>query len=175
VGSCLFAKPLLNNLLVKNLFPSSWYCPLACIEVATQQRIYTLQYFSWQVQQRSLYIKIYKGRFFPKIGTRALKSTDLDTIYMNDDSLISNIELLRCSELQPMHLSHLPPSEENCGTRDGGRILHFNYIENLRSNIILHKNVNLSWFNTFIVSQYYILASCTLVYPIIPKNFNHIF
>jgi hypothetical protein len=48
MGNCLFVKALPSNgrvyLLIKNLLPSSDCCVFVCFEVATQQRLYTLQY-----------------------------------------------------------------------------------------------------------------------------------
>jgi hypothetical protein len=49
MGTCLFAKALPSNrrvyLLVKKLFPSRECYFVVCFEVATQQRLYTLQYY----------------------------------------------------------------------------------------------------------------------------------
>jgi hypothetical protein len=49
MGTCLFAKASPSNgrvyLFIKNLLPKSEWFFVFCFEVATQQRLYTLQYF----------------------------------------------------------------------------------------------------------------------------------
>jgi hypothetical protein len=50
MGMCLSDKASPSNgsvyLLIKNLLPNSECCFVVCFEVATQQRFYTLQYYS---------------------------------------------------------------------------------------------------------------------------------
>jgi hypothetical protein len=119
MGSCLSAKASPSNgrvyLLNKNLFPNNECCFVVCFEVATQQRLHTLQYFNVHIDFYLQWMYM-KPTEICKVTKSYLKYTDYFLCALFDIGDGSRKFLRNVSKLLPecmnSHARRYKPSSE---------------------------------------------------------------